>query len=219
MLKKCLYCYKEFEVKNKRKKYCSLNCKKKAEYNRNKDRYLTYFKKYGNEKKEQIKEQRHNHYLENRERMLKEKQDYYLENKETIAEYKINWAKKNRQKINTRIRNFIKENINYKLSAYLRVRLNSTLKGNTKSASATKLLGCSIEELKKHLESQFKEGMSWDNHGRGFNGKGMQEWHIDHIKPCASFDLSKLEEQRKCFHYSNLQPLWAKENRMKGSKS
>ena len=73
------------------------------------------------------------------------------------------------------------------------------------------LIGCSLEELKKHLESQFKPGMSWKNRGR--NG-----WHIDHIKPCASFDLSKSEEQHKCFHYSNLQPLWAKENLRKGIK-
>jgi len=54
--------------------------------------------------------------------------------------------------------------------------------------------------------------MTWDNHGTGHNGKGMKEWHIDHIKPCASFDLSKPSQQRKCFHYSNMQPLWAKDN-------
>ena len=51
--------------------------------------------------------------------------------------------------------------------------------------------------------------MSWDNYG---------DWHIDHIRPCCSFDLSKIEEQEKCFHYSNLQPLWAEENMTKGGK-
>jgi len=61
-------------------------------------------------------------------------------------------------------------------------------------------------------------GMTWDNHGTGKNGKGMKEWHIDHIIPCCKFNLSKDEEQRKCFHYSNLQPLWASDNMKKGGK-
>jgi len=70
-----------------------------------------------------------------------------------------------------------------------------------------KLVGCSIDFLKQHLENKFKPGMSWKNYGK---------WHIDHIRPCASFDLRKPAEQKKCFHYSNLQPLWAKENLVKG---
>jgi hypothetical protein len=70
------------------------------------------------------------------------------------------------------------------------------------------LLGCSIEFLKKHLETQFTEGMSWDNYT--YYG-----WHIDHIKPCKLFDLSKPEEQQKCFHYSNLQPMWWHDNLIK----
>ena len=65
------------------------------------------------------------------------------------------------------------------------------------------LIGCSIEKLKKHFEKQFKSDMSWFNYGK---------WHIDHIKPCCKFDLRKISEQKKCFHYTNLQPLWAKEN-------
>jgi len=68
------------------------------------------------------------------------------------------------------------------------------------------LLGCNIEFVKKYLESKFDKEMSWDNYGK---------WHIDHIKPVASFDLTKLDEQKKCFHYTNIQPLWAKENREK----
>jgi hypothetical protein len=72
------------------------------------------------------------------------------------------------------------------------------------------LLGCSISDFRKYLEKQFSEGMTWDNHG--FNG-----WHIDHIKPCASFDLTIPEEQQKCFHYSNMQPLWAQDNLSKSS--
>lgn len=72
-----------------------------------------------------------------------------------------------------------------------------------------KLLDCSPLFLKEHLEKQFKEGMTWDNHTT-------DGWHIDHIRPCCSFDLTKKEQQEECFHYSNLQPLWATDNLKKG---
>ena len=85
------------------------------------------------------------------------------------------------------------------------------LNGNPKLETTMKLVGCSIDKLKQHLEKQFKKRMSWDNYGLG-------GWEIDHIKPCAKFDLSKPEEQRKCFHYTNLQPLWAIDNKIKKDK-
>ena len=68
------------------------------------------------------------------------------------------------------------------------------------------LLGCSIKEVRIHLESQFIGEMSWENAG---------EWHIDHRRPCASFDLTNPDDQKMCFHYSNLQPLWASDNMSK----
>ena len=77
--------------------------------------------------------------------------------------------------------------------------------------SKLELLGCSREELKEWIENQFTEGMSWEK--LGINGI-----HIDHIRPCASFDLTKEEDVKKCFHFSNLQPLWAKDNLIKGAK-
>ena len=80
------------------------------------------------------------------------------------------------------------------------------------SASTLELLGCSIEEFKSHLESQFKDGMSWDN--RGYYG-----WHIDHIIPCASFDLSNPAHQRACFNWRNLQPMWRLENQTKSNET
>ena len=97
----------------------------------------------------------------------------------------------------------------FKLKHNLRKRLRHALQGQAKSARTQELLGCTVEELRAHLEAQFKPGMTWENYG---------EWHIDHIRPCASFDLTDPEQQRACFHYTNLQPLWAQENIRKGAK-
>jgi hypothetical protein len=120
--------------------------------------------------------------------------------------------KNNREKINKYIKNKRKINVNFKLSGNLRARLYKALKKNKKLGHTTRLLGCSIKYFKYYLEQKFKTGMNWNNWGTGEKNKGMKEWHIDHIKPCASFDLTKSSEQRKCFNYTNLQPLWAKEN-------
>ena len=67
------------------------------------------------------------------------------------------------------------------------------------------LIGCSPAELKAHFEAQFEPGMSWGNYGRG-------GWEIDHIRACAGFDLTDADQCRACFHYSNLRPLWFKDN-------
>jgi hypothetical protein len=71
------------------------------------------------------------------------------------------------------------------------------------------LLGCGIEDFKLHIESNWESGMSWDNYG---------EWHLDHMIPCAVFDLSKPEHQSRCFHFSNVRPMWALANISKGKK-
>ena len=93
----------------------------------------------------------------------------------------------------------------------LRRRFLFVLKGHQKSDHTLNLIGCSREQLIKHIEFQFKDGMSWDNYGR-------VGWHVDHRIPCDFFDLSNPEEQRKCFHYTNLQPLWWQDNYRKGSR-
>jgi len=90
-----------------------------------------------------------------------------------------------------------------RITENLRRRTRAVLEGINKSDSTLALIGCTSVELKKHLESQFIDGMNWDNYG---------DWHIDHIRPCASFDLTSPEEQKICFNYKNLQPLWAKDN-------
>jgi hypothetical protein len=100
----------------------------------------------------------------------------------------------------------------FKLLTYLRGRIHTALKRKkvVKTSRTEQLIGCSILELKNHLEAQFRDGMSWDNYG---------QWHVDHIKPCCSFDLSRPEEQKTCFHHTNLQPLWAEENFKKSGRS
>ena len=93
-----------------------------------------------------------------------------------------------------------------KIIRILRRRLQAAFSaGREFSKMARDLLGCEIPHLRAHLESRWKPGMSWENYG--FYG-----WHIDHIVPCAKFDLSDPEQQKACFHWTNLQPLWAKEN-------
>ena len=95
-----------------------------------------------------------------------------------------------------------------KLKNRLRARFHSILRGKCKPGHCLDMVGCSLGELVKHLEKQFLTGMSWENFGM---------WHIDHIRPCASFDLENLSQAKLCFHYSNLQPLWALDNLRKSS--
>lgn len=145
-------------------------------------------------------------YLKNHKELRKEYlRNYYKNNKEKYKQYK-NIHKKRIADYQNQKRN---KDLNFRLLNNLRSRLNQVLKGNPKLETTTKLVGCSLEFLKQYLESKFTSDMSWNNYGR--NG-----WEIDHIRPCASFDLSKESEQRKCFHYSNLQPLWVEDNRLKG---
>ena len=86
------------------------------------------------------------------------------------------------------------------------------LKGAVKAGSSVQDLGCTVEELKAHIESQFKDGMTWSNHG-------VDGWHIDHIVPLASFDLTNRDQFLKAVNYTNLQPLWAFDNLSKGART
>ena len=121
-----------------------------------------------------------------------------------------NAKKKNptaRKKRNKQRRERYKKDINYRINQVLRARVKTFITGKNKSISSLELIGCDVEELRKYLELQFEKGMTWENYG---------EWHIDHIRAISFFDLTDEEQQKKCFHYSNLQPLWAFENMSKG---
>jgi len=98
-----------------------------------------------------------------------------------------------------------------KLKDRLRSRIRNCVKSERKSGSAIRDLGCTIEELKLYLESKFQPGMTWDNWSRC-------GWHIDHVVPLASFDLTDPEQFKQACHYTNLQPLWAKDNLSKSDR-
>tara|TARA_R110000772_G_scaffold162379_1_gene273585 strand:+ start:365 stop:1147 length:783 start_codon:yes stop_codon:yes gene_type:complete len=133
---------------------------------------------------------------------------------------KIKW-KKNFQKSKT-FHKYIKEwqskqpkDSQFKIKQALRKSVIGALKrqGVRKTNKTFELLGTDKNTARKHIESLWTEGMSWKNHGLGWD-----KWHIDHVKPCAKFNLKNLNEQLECCHYKNLQPLWQKDNFKKGSK-
>jgi hypothetical protein len=135
----------------------------------------------------------------NRTKILKAKKKYRQKNKKKIAEYKY-WYHKNRY------HNDIEYRLLHNCGNHIRIHL----KQNKDSKRSIELIGCSISELKTHLEKQFDDKMSWKNYGT--------YWHIDHIIPCSSFDFTDPTQQQKCFNYTNLQPLEAKANIRKGNK-
>ena len=149
--------------------------------------------------------------------------DYYIKNKVEISRKAVERYERLTRPRN--IRDRIRQNKvrldyhnrrkkidpNYKLAATLRSRIHGALRrvDATKTCKSFELLGCTIPEYKKYLSFLFIDGMTWENHG---------EWHIDHIRPCASFDLTDPKQQMECFNYKNTQPLWATDNHKKGSK-
>lgn len=138
--------------------------------------------------------------------------NYYIKNKEKILEKNNKYNTTYRENYKPR-RNALKKNkyhndICFKLTERLRSRMSLAIVRNQKSGSAISDLGCSIIDFKNYIESKFQPGMTWDNHG---------EWHLDHIKPLVSFDLSVREEFLKAAHFTNYQPLWAIDNLKKGS--
>ena len=115
------------------------------------------------------------------------------------------YRERNKDRRNKQARDRRQNDPEYRIRHNLRMRMNRAIKDIAKSDHTIDILGCTIEEFRSYLEDLFTDGMSWANYGR-------DGWHIDHIKPCAAFDMNKEEEQRACFHYTNMQPLWAEDN-------
>lgn len=174
------------------------DCRSKTEYKAN---------------KESILEKREIYYSENRDVILKDMKMYRANNKEKIRKRQKEYYRENREYVIEKSKQYhywrLENDLEFKIFQRCRSRLYNAVKGYSKSARTHELIGCSIEYLLEHLENQFRDGMTWDNYG---------DWHIDHIKPCALFDFENEADQRECFNYRNLQPLWAEENYRKSDK-
>ena len=162
--------------------------------------------------------------LKNKEHLKKTKKQYYLKNIEhekertkkwqlKNPEYKKEWLLKHPGHYNEWQRNKTQNDPNFRLKRNLRKRLWAFLKGQRKSASTMKLIGCTIEELWQHLESRptWEPWMTRKNYGIG-------GWDIDHIKACTKFDPTDPAQQRECMNWSNLQPMEHIANMKKGAR-
>ena len=205
------------------------------ERERYREYYKEYNKKYWEKNKERLKIENRERYkkyskdpeaikrkhksqkkyaMKNRKKILAYQAKYRAENKEEINRKIREWYYKNTKKVKERIKIYNKvyrNTLHFKIKDNMRRRIRTALKkdGGKKTKRTMKLVGCTAEQLKQHIEKQFKPGMSWEQRN---------SFHIDHIIPCASFDLTKLSQQKKCFHYTNLQPLYPIENIKKGAK-
>lgn len=212
---RCKSCDKNYKLE-----YASKNSIKIKESN----------KKYRENHKEDIKIWKKEYYLTNKERLSSKAKQNYLRNRQNIINRVEQYLSENRDAINEKRRNRIKteemkrqkrewalkeyklkygKDNEYTIKAKLRARMRTALSKKYKSGSAVLELGCTIKELIKYLEGKFKDDMSWENYGK---------WHIDHIKPLSSFDLTNENEFKEAVNFKNLQPLWAEDNLRKSNK-
>jgi hypothetical protein len=207
-----------FKDKDYRNKNINKIREKSVNYCRkNRDKLNDYSINYKKENREKIRISSKKYYSDNKEKCILATKNYIKNNKEAVDSYRSEYRKNNRENLNHKGVNYVinrrKVDPVFKLGHILRNRVLCALKSQNarKVSKTTELVGCSIQFLKEHLEKQFKPGMTWENHG-------VYTWHIDHIRPCASFDLTDPEQQKIAFHYTNLQPLWAPENLQKSDK-
>lgn len=187
-------------------------------------------KQYRERNSSKISEQRRKYrklwYEQNKAKVIEDSKKYYLSNRAKVLEYKKIWTKDNAESVSKRIKQWKKDNVEhlrkrsadymrnrahsdplFRFTKNLRRRLHHAFKNMSKSRKTLDLLGCTIEEAYRHVESLFQPGMTWENYGK---------WHVDHIIPFAVTQLAH-ERERLC-HYTNLQPLWAADNLKKGTK-
>jgi len=188
-----------------------------------------YMKEWRSRNRDKLSGYARRHYLKHREKMKEHRRAYYEKTKSRVRAQSKAWLEnnferytvwlaeyrkrpeviaRNRAKFHERKKN----NPSFALALTLRCRIRRAIKeqSGVKAKKSLDLLGCSIEHARKHIEAQFEPGMSWENFGR--NG-----WHLDHVLPCSSFDLRNPKHQQRCFHYSNLRPVWERDNLQKGS--
>jgi hypothetical protein len=190
---------------------------KKIYYQENRGKISEHQKDYRRKHQEIIKNRKKGYYLEHKDEVSKKSKVYREGNKEKLYLRDKRWREENREYRNEYRKNKYHRDVIYRLQKTLRTRLNQAIRGGYKSGSAIRDLGCPISELKQWLEQQFYpnprtgEMMTWENHG-------LHGWHIDHIVPLYTFDLTDRKQFLKANHWFNLQPLWAEENYAKISQ-
>jgi len=192
-MRNCKKCGKIDDANNFKTKFKCLDCYKTYEKEKHKKRYVPRSQITDTIKLEQIKQ-------------TNIKAKIRAQNKKKNPEELEKFRKYQREYWHERR----KQEPTLKLIHNHRTRIRLALNGIYKLESSLVLLGCTTEQLKKHIESLFQNGMNWLNYG---------QWEVDHIRPCSSFDLSDPKQQEECFHYTNLQPLWKHDNRLKSDKT
>ena len=127
--------------------------------------------------------------------------------KKYMAENKDWWKKYEREYKSSRRQ----EDMFFKIKGNLSSRLSNLIKNRGVGQRTIELLGCDRDTFLQHIKLQFTEGMTWENYG-------LKGWHVDHIIPISSYDLTNEDEVKKACHYTNLQPLWWQDNLEKGNK-
>ena len=226
----------------KRKKYCEENREKISEksreyYIKNKEAKNEYRKKHYEENREKLLEKRKKYYYENKEDILEKMREYYQENTEEILEGNKKWRQENKEKVREGNKKWRQENTEkikkyrseyykekyrtdpcYKLRSIVSSSIGHYLKNGKGGESIAKYLPYTIDQLREHLESQFEDWMTWDNHGRHHPTE--KRWQIDHIKPQSKLLYDSMDHPnfKKCWALENLQPLEAVENAKKGNQ-
>lgn len=163
---------------------------------------------------ELMQEKDRRRYRNNPEKEKKRVQEYRKNNPEVGRLQNLIWIRENPERRRAQRRTYLsgrrREDPDFKILTSIRTRINHAIHEGTKGAGTQALLGMEIPEYRIYLQGQFFPGMTWKNYG--------PVWHIDHKRPCASFDLTDPGQQRECFHWSNTQPMFAKENLQKGEK-
>lgn len=191
-----------------------INAGHQASRAKNRGKYNAQRREYWAKHRENSKINSHKWYENNKEEILakwkKERDANPQIHRQQNKQHYINNREKVLRRNNENTKKRLKTDPIFKISKSLRGRINAALNGTTKSAKTLDLLGCSLDFFRWHIEKQFRDGMTWGNYGKF--------WHLDHIKPCSKFNLLLIDEQKKCFNYSNLQPLLAFENLSKHNK-
>ena len=220
------------------KEHVKVHSKQYRKEHQDRDRLTNKSWRQANSQKmtEYVKQYNEQHYFKNKEKVLGQKKQYHGENKEKILDQKKHYYKENKEKVNAKNKNrycetmndpvkkekrlkcireyehkVVKINTEMMIRKRLRGRITAAIKKNAKTGSAVQDLGCSIAELKIYIESKFQPGMTWE----GWSSRG---GHLDHIRPLSSFNLQNPEEFKQAVHYTNLQPLWARDNLIKSDK-